>query len=60
MIEILRSEFIYIYIYIYIYIHTHTHIQMHMYWYKKYAVAQLIKALRMAGSIPADVVGIFH
>jgi hypothetical protein len=32
---------------------------MHIYWYKEYAEAQLIKALRLAGSIPADVIGFF-
>jgi len=31
-----------------------------IYWYKKYKVTQLFEALRMAGSIPTGVIGIFH
>ena len=41
----------YLYIYIYAYFKT---------WYTEYALAQLIEALRMVGSIPEDVIGIFH
>jgi len=36
------------------------YIYLFIYWYKEYKVAQLIEALRMADSIPTDVIGIFQ